>query len=181
VFEGELGEFHTLCVVLQRRSDECLAQIEAWRASENESVFTDDLAESLEKASLLESLNQSYASSAVWAENDPYRPPGSSGSEAEEADKAARRPFIRESSSLRQLSDGLDFSNPIGTIRAKAKGGKETRRFLSGLIGSKKSREGPNLSSTVREKGSSKDDKGNRSILGNFSESWQQNDTNSRH
>ncbi|KAI3322566.1 Rho GTPase activation protein [Xylariaceae sp. AK1471] len=180
-FEGELGEFHTLCVALQRRSDECLAQIETWRASENESVFTDDLAESLEKASLLESLSQSHASSAIWAENDPYRPPGSSGSEADEADKTARRPFIRESSSLRQLSDGLDFSNPIGTIRAKAKGGKETRRFLSGLIGNKKSKEGPNLSSTVRDKGKSEDDRGSKSILGNFSESWQQNDTNSRH
>jgi len=171
---GELKEFHKLCVELQRRSDDCLAQVEVCRASENGSVMTDDLAESLEKASLIGSLNPSYASSAVWAENDPYRPPDSSGSELEEADKATRRPFVRESSAIRQLSEGLDLPKHGGTIRAKAKGGKEARRFLSGLIGNKKSKEGPNLSSTVRDKGS-------RSILGNFSEPWQQNDTNSRH
>ncbi|KAI0535340.1 hypothetical protein GGR58DRAFT_515451 [Xylaria digitata] len=178
VFVGELGEFHTICVGLQRRSDECMAQVEAFRACEDESVVTDDLAENFEKASLIESLNPSYASSAVWAEDDPYRPPGSSGSEPEAA-RAAQRAFIRESSSLQQLSEGLDFSNPMGTIRAKSKPGKETRRFLSGLIGSKKSKDSSSLS-TVREK-KSKGDKGSRSILGNFSESWQQNDTNSRH
>ncbi|KAI1121521.1 Rho GTPase activation protein [Nemania abortiva] len=184
-FEGELGVFHTLCVDLQHRSDDCMAQVEMFRASENDSVATDDLADNFERASLIESLSQSYASSAIWTEtdpyHDPYHPPGSSGSEIEEANKAAHRSFIRESSSLRHLSDGLDFSNPIGTIRAKAKPGKETRRFLSGLIGSKKSREGPKLSSTVREKNRGKEDKGGRSILGNFSEPWPQNDTNSRH
>lgn len=181
VFEGELGEFHSLCVGLQRRSDDCMAQVEMFRAIENESVVTDDLAENLERTSLIESLTQSYASSAVWAENDPYRPPDESGSESEEAGKTTQRSFIRESTSLRQLSEGLDFSNPIGTIRAKAKPSKETRRFLSGLIGSKKSKEGPDLTSTVRDKNRGKADKGSRGILGNFSESWQQNDTNSRH
>ena len=174
VFEGELQEFHTLCVGLQRRSDNCMAQVETFRASEDESVVTDDLAENLDKASLLESLSQSYAGSAVWAENDPYRPPGSSGSEAETG-RAAQRSLIRESSSLQQLSEGLDFSNPTGTIRAKSKAGKETRRFLSGLIGSKKSKEGSHHS-TVREKNNGKGiDKGGRSILGNFSDPRQQN------
>ncbi|KAI0911273.1 hypothetical protein F4823DRAFT_623642 [Ustulina deusta] len=159
VFEGELGEFHTLCVGLQHRSDECMAQVEMFRASEDASV----------KVSLIGSLNQSYASSMVWAENDPYRPPGSSGSEAE-AGKATQRSFVRDSGNLQQLSEGLDFSNPMGTIRAKTKARKETRRFLSGLIGSKKSKEGPIFSSMVREKNTSKGDKSNRSILGNFSE-----------
>ncbi|KAI8633978.1 Rho GTPase activation protein [Xylariaceae sp. FL1651] len=182
IFEGELGEFHTLCVELQRRSDNCLAQVEMMRAMENESVFTDDLTEGLEKASLMESLKQSYASSAVWTDNDPYRPPGSSGSEADGADKATQRHYSRESSSLRQTSDGLDFSNPMATIRARNKSGKDARSFLSGLIGTKKSKEHHlNISSTVREKSRGKDDKGSRGILGNFPESWQQNDTNSRH
>jgi hypothetical protein len=179
-FEGELGEFHALCVGLQHRADDCLAQVEMLRA-ENESIITDDLADSLEKVSLMESLNQSYASSAIWMENDPYRPPGSSGSEADGTDRVMQRPYVRESSSLRQLSEGLDFSNPLGSIRGKNKSGKETRRFLSALIGSKKSKEHPDLSSTVRDKGRSKDDKGSRRILGNFSESRQQNDTTSRH
>ncbi|KAI0811470.1 hypothetical protein GGR55DRAFT_688578 [Xylaria sp. FL0064] len=180
VFEGELQQFHTLCVGLQRRSDECMAQVEIFRACEDESVVTDDLAENLERASLIESLNQSYASSAIWAENDPYQPPGSSGSEAE-AGMANQHAFIRESGSLKQLSEGLDFSNPMGTIRAKTKSRKETRRFLSGLIGSKKNKDNQNLSSTVREKGKNKGDRGTRSILGNFSEPRQQNDTDSRH
>ncbi|KAI8948429.1 Rho GTPase activation protein [Xylaria longipes] len=181
VFEGELGEFHALCVGLQGRADDCMAQVEMFRAIEYESVATDDLADNFERTSLIESLSQSYASSSVWAENDPYRPPDESGGEAEEAGKTTQRSFIRENSSLRQLSEGLDFSNPMETLRAKARPGKETRRFLSGLIGSKKSKEGPNLSSTVRDKNRGKEDKGGKSVLGNFSESWQQNDTNSRH
>ncbi|KAI0521806.1 hypothetical protein F5B22DRAFT_643394 [Xylaria bambusicola] len=181
VFEGELEEFHRICVKLQQRSDQCMAQVEIFRASENESVVTDDLADNLERTSLLESLSQSYASSAVWAENDPYRPPGSSGSEADPG-RGTQRSFVRESSSLQQLSEGLDFTNPTGTIRAKSKAGKETRRFLSGLIGSKKNKGGPNISSTRREKSSGKGgDKGNRGILGNSPESRQQSNTNSRH
>ncbi|KAI1425048.1 Rho GTPase activation protein [Xylaria sp. FL1777] len=178
LFEGELEEFHTLCVGLQRRSDECMAQVEMFRATEDESVITDDLAENLERVSLNGSFNPSYASSAIWAEHDPYQPPGSSGSEAE-ANRVNQRSYIRETSSL--LSEGLDFSKPMGTIRAKARPGKETRRFLSGLIGNKKSKEGSGLSSTVRDKSKNKGDKSGRSILGNFSESRQQNDTDTRH
>ncbi|KAI1112999.1 Rho GTPase activation protein [Nemania sp. NC0429] len=182
IFEGELGEFHNLCVALQQRSDDCMAQVEVFRAGENESIVTDDLIESLEKTSLTETLNPSYASSTIWTENDPYQAPGSSGSDPEEVTKMAQRSFLREGSSLRHLSDGLDFSNPIGTIRAKAnKPGKETRKFLSALIGSKKSKEASNLSSTVRDKDKGKEDKGGRSFLGNFSEPRQQNDTNLRH
>ncbi|KAI0389523.1 Rho GTPase activation protein [Xylariaceae sp. FL0594] len=174
VLVGELKEFHRVCLELQRRSDDCLAQVEVHRASEYESVLTDDLTESLEKASFIGSLNPSYASSAVWAENDPYRPPDSSGSEVEETERTARRAFLRDGSASRQLSEGLDLPKSSGTIRAKGKGGKEARRFLSGLIGTKKSKEGPSLSSAVR-------DKGNKGILGNLSETWQQNDTSSRH
>ncbi|KAI1817389.1 Rho GTPase activation protein [Poronia punctata] len=152
MLEGELREFHKLCVDLQRRSDACLAQVDICRAAaENESVVTDDLTESLEKASLIGSWNPSYASSAVWAENDPYRPPVSPDSEIDDGDRASRRHFIRETKSS-------------GTVRTKAKGGKEARRFLKG----------PNLSSTVRDKGS-------RGIMSNLPESWQQNDTNQRH
>ncbi|KAI0201916.1 Rho GTPase activation protein [Astrocystis sublimbata] len=181
IFEGELGQFHSLCVGLQRRADNCMAQVEMFRATENESVIADDLTENFERASLIDSPIQSYASSAIWAENDPYRPPDGSGSEMEEAGKAAQRPFVREGSSLQQLS------GPITIIRAKSKP-KETRRFLSGLIGSKKSREGSDLSpSTAREhkntrRKEDRDKGGGKSILSNFSDLRQQNiDTNSRH
>ncbi|GAP83113.2 putative BUD2-GTPase-activating protein for Bud1p Rsr1p [Rosellinia necatrix] len=179
-FKGELEQFHTLCLELQRRSDECMTQVDMFRACENESVITDELAENLDKASLIESLSQSYAGSAVWAENDPYRPPGSSGSEAESASRAAKHSAFRENNTLRQPPDGLDPGHPFGTIRAKTRPGKETRRFLSGLIGSKKAREGPNLSSTARDKNRGKEERGSRSTTGNSSELRQQNDTNSR-
>ncbi|KAI1179254.1 Rho GTPase activation protein [Nemania sp. FL0916] len=181
VFEGELEEFHNLCLEVQRRSDDCMAQVEMFRACENDSVVTNDLTENFEKASLLETFNQSYASSAVWTENDPYHPPDSSGSDGDEVGKAAQRSFAREGSSLRHLSDGLDFSNPIGTIRAKTKSSKEGRRFLSGLIGSKKSKEGSQLSSTRHEKNRSKEDEGSRNIPAPFCDTRQNNDTNSRH
>ncbi|KAI2623763.1 Rho GTPase activation protein [Xylaria nigripes] len=179
VFEGELKEFHNICVGLQQRSDSCMAQVEMLRTSENESIATDDLAETVEKSSLLESLTQSYASSAVGLDTDQYRPPGSSGSDIEESNRMTHRPVFRDNSPLHQVSDGLDHHNPIGTIRAKAKGGKETRRFLGGLLGGKKPKEYSNAA-TVREKGRGKDDKGSRGILSNLSDSWQHHDTNTR-
>ncbi|KAI1332641.1 Rho GTPase activation protein [Xylariaceae sp. FL0255] len=177
ILGGELGEFHTLCVKLQARSDECLAQVEAVRAAaEDESVGTDDLTDNLEKASLLESLNPSYASSAVWMESDPYRPPESPGSEVEGQDGATHRRHAREISSLRHFADGFDFTNPLDTIRAPKH--KAPRGFLSSLIGGKKSKE-TSLSSTMRNKG--RDEKGARNVLGNLSESWQANDSSWRH
>lgn len=181
VFEGELGQFHELCLELQNRSDECMAQLDMVRASENASDNTDELVENFDRASLIESLSRSHANSAVWNEHDPYRPPGSSGSEGEETGRAVPHSVLRESTSRRQLPEGLDFSNPIGTIRARAKPSKETRRFLSGLIGSKKSKEGPNLSSAVRDRNRGREERGSRSILGDPSELRQQNDTNTRH
>ncbi|KAI1826102.1 Rho GTPase activation protein [Xylaria intraflava] len=177
VFEGELKEFHNTCVNLQDRADSCMARMEMLRASENESIVTDDMVETFEKSSLIESLSQSYASSAVCLEHDPYRPPGSSGSDGEEF--RTQRSLFREGSPLRQLSDELDFNNPTGTKRTKAKGGKDARRFLGGLLGGKKSKEDSNLS--TREKSRGKDDKGNWGILGNLSESWQHNDTTTKH
>ncbi|KAL7623404.1 GTPase activating factor [Parahypoxylon ruwenzoriense] len=179
-FDAELAEFHRLCVDLQRRSDECLARVESYRSVENESVITEDLTESLEKFSLIDSVNVAYGNSAAWVENDPYRPPGSSGSDMEGGDRSAFRNFGREGSALRQVSDNLDLSNPLGTIRAKAGQVKNPRNFLHGLIGGKKGKELASSSSMVREKSRDKEDKGSRSILGSFSESWQ-SDTSSRH
>ncbi|KAI1439096.1 hypothetical protein GGR50DRAFT_684921 [Xylaria sp. CBS 124048] len=185
-FEGDLKEFHNICVDLQRRSDICMAQVDMVRASEIESIVADEALEAFEKSSLIESLTQSYASSAVCMENDPYHPVGSSGSEAEETNRTPHRSMPRDSSPLRQLAEGLDFSNPIGTIRAKAKGSKEARKFLGGLLGGRKGKEESSLAA-MRDKGRGKDEKGiSRGLLGNLSESWQHNnnsssDTGTRH
>ncbi|KAI2624976.1 Rho GTPase activation protein [Hypoxylon sp. NC1633] len=56
---------------LAKRSDECLARVEVFRAAENESVVTDDLAETLEKSALLDSVTLTYGNQAAWTENDP--------------------------------------------------------------------------------------------------------------
>ncbi|KAI1372035.1 Rho GTPase activation protein [Hypoxylon crocopeplum] len=180
-FDAELAEFHTLCVNLQRRSDECLARIEALRAAENDSVITEDLVETLEKTALMDSVNLTYGNQAAWTENDPYRPPGSSGSEQDTGDRSAFRNFGREGRTLRQTSDSIDMSNPIGTIRAKAGHVRNPRGFLHSLIGKReKGKESAGSPSTVREKSRDKEEKGSRSILGSFSESWQ-SDASSRH
>ncbi|KAI1773544.1 Rho GTPase activation protein [Hypoxylon cercidicola] len=182
-FDAELAEFHTICLDLQRRSDECLARIEAFRATDDGSVITEDLTDTLEKAALMDSVNVSYGNQAAWIENDPYRPPGSSGSEPDGGDRSSFRNFGREGGTLRAVSDSIDISNPLGTIRAKAGHVKHPRSFLHGLIGGKKEKgkeSGSSSPSTVREKSRDKEEKGSRSILGSFSESWQ-SDISSRH
>ncbi|KAI1389541.1 Rho GTPase activation protein [Hypoxylon trugodes] len=182
-FDAELAEFHLICVDLQRRSDECLARIEAIRVSENESIATEDLPEALERATLIDSVNLTYGNPASWMENDLNRPPGSSGSEVEGGDRSASfRNFSREGRPLRQVSESIDISNPMSTIRAKAGHVRNPRSFLHGLITGKKEKgkETASSPSTVREKSRDKEEKGSRSILGSFSESWQ-SDTSSRH
>ncbi|KAI1491789.1 hypothetical protein F5X96DRAFT_668378 [Biscogniauxia mediterranea] len=185
-FEGELAEFHVLCVGLQERSDECLQKIEVHRI-ENESVISDDLAESLEKASLIDSGNQPFGTTAhAWAEHDPYRPPGSSGSEHDSGDKSGVR---NHGGNHRNMSDGSDLSNPLANLRFKTKNARDPRTFLSSLIGKKgkehssHSSHSHSMSATMRERQKeSKEDKVNKSIRGAFPESWQQNDsTSSRH
>ncbi|KAI0164491.1 Rho GTPase activation protein [Hypoxylon sp. FL1284] len=182
-FDAELAEFHLICVELQRRSDECFARIEAFRDAETESVATEDLADTLEKAALMDSVNLTYGNQPAWMENDPYRAPGSSGSELDSGTRTPFRNISREGGALRAVSDSIDISNPLGTIRAKAGHVKNPRSFLHGLIGGKKEKgkeSGSSSPSTVREKSRDKEEKGGRSILGSFSESWQ-SDASSRH
>lgn len=196
-FDAELAEFHVICLDLQKRSDECLARMEARRAAtESESIVMEDLAEALEKSALLDSVNLSYGNSAAWMDNDPYRPPGSSGSEPDGGDRSAFRNFGREGRPLRQGSDNTDMQNPVGTTRAKTGHSRNPRSFLHGLISGKKEKDKDrekekdrdkdkdkgkdNSSATVREKSRDKEEKGSRSLLGSFSESWQ-SDNSSRH
>ncbi|KAI2467038.1 Rho GTPase activation protein [Annulohypoxylon bovei var. microspora] len=181
-FDAELAEFHVICLDLQRRSDECLARIESLRMAEEESVGTEDLADALEKSALLDTVNLTYGNSASWMENDPYRPPGSSGSELESSDRSAFQSLRREGRALRQVAESIDMSNPMGTIRAKAGQVRNPRSFLHGLISGKKEKgkETAGSPSTVREKSRDKEEKAGRGILGTFSET-RQGDTSSRH
>ncbi|XDG04535.1 hypothetical protein ABKA04_004150 [Annulohypoxylon sp. FPYF3050] len=180
-FDAELAEFHVICLDLQKRSDECLARVEALRMAEEDSVATEDLADALEKSALLDTVNLTYGNSATWMDNDPYRAPGSSGSEPENSDRPTFRNFGREG--RRQVSEAIDIANPMGTIRAKAGQVRNPRSFLHGLIGGGKKEKGKETASspsTVRDKSRDKEERANRGILGAFSESWQ-SDAGSRH
>lgn len=185
-FDAELAEFHIICLDLQRRSDECLARVEALRASENESVATDELTETLEKTTLLDAVNVAYGNSTPWFDNDSCHPPGSSGSEPDGSDRSGFRSFGREGRVLRHVSDNLEMSTS-NTIRAKH--GKNPRSFLHSLISGKKDKEKRKEkerekelagSSTAQEKSKDKEERSSKGILSTFSESWQ-SDVSSRH
>ncbi|KAF7518671.1 hypothetical protein G7054_g13386 [Neopestalotiopsis clavispora] len=188
---GDMAEFHELCVALQARSDQCLARIESVRAAENVSANADDIAEGLDKASLMDSMHLAYGSSSIWAENDPYRAPGSSGSDTE----GQERPHFREvkfssskeHSSHRGASDNGDVPFLSGTLR---RNGKNPRNFLSGLIGGMKEKHEKHAKerdatssgySSVREKSKEKEDKDKRNFfLGGLAEGWPGNE-NQKH
>ncbi|KAK8084829.1 BUD2-GTPase-activating for Bud1p Rsr1p [Apiospora hydei] len=184
-FEGELSEFHELCVMLQKRSDECLSKIEALRAAEDQSIMTDDFAESLEKSSFMESASLSQIHSPAWVDNDPYRAPGSSGSEQE---GSSERSLFRElkfgsgrhgpeSSSSRQASDNSEVSlshHLSGTLRRNGK----LPRNLFGLIGSKKSSKNDHTPTSspnaIRERHREDKEKDkDKGFLRGISEGWQ--------
>ncbi|KAI0473295.1 GTPase [Xylariaceae sp. FL0804] len=198
--EGELAEFHGHCVDLQRRADDCLAGMEQVRAAEAESMAAEnDLAESLEKAALLDQqglglgLHGHASPPPSWMDSDPYRAPGSSGSEQDGGDRSLSGHSARHggggSSSHRH--------HHLASLRPKGKSSRDPRAFLSGLIGgskrgnnnnnSSKDGSGSASASTVRDKSRDKErdnkDGGNsnnsRSLLGSFSESWQSDNTSS--
>ncbi|KAI1876232.1 uncharacterized protein JN550_001728 [Neoarthrinium moseri] len=184
-FEGELADFHHLCVKLQKRSDECMAKVEAVRMAESASVATDDVADSLEKASIMDSVHLAYGSPSIWVDNDPYRAPGSSGSDIEGNDRSIFRElkFVggRDGNPHRQVSDSSDISNIGGTLR---RNGKKPRAFLSGLIGGKKDKHGKgdshhSGSSTVRER-KDKEDRERKGFLGGLADGWPSSE-NSKH
>ncbi|KAM5380950.1 hypothetical protein ACJZ2D_003259 [Fusarium nematophilum] len=115
--DNELLGFNDVCFALQQRADACLAKVESERAHENAAYSTtDDITESLEQASLIESLSLSYGgSSTAW--NDVYeRPPGSSGWE-----------HHRKPGGLRHAS--ASTSNTL-----KSKNGRVGRTILSGIM-----------------------------------------------
>ncbi|KAJ9421664.1 hypothetical protein QL093DRAFT_2292577 [Fusarium oxysporum] len=95
--DQELLAFNDVCFALQQRADACLAKVETERASETATcATTEDVAESIEQASLIESLSISYGgSSTAW--NDVYEPtPGSSGSEVNDDNTIRNRRRSKE-------------------------------------------------------------------------------------
>lgn len=134
--DGELLIFNDLCFGLQKRADACLAKVVELRASGGDSNAADQLAESLEQATLIGSLGIPSFSGPPSITNDIEPPPGSSGSDGAAEDSASRskegrrgRDGIydgRKSSRLRHVSGAG------GTL--KSKNGKVGRNILSGIM-----------------------------------------------
>jgi hypothetical protein len=144
--DNELLAFNDVCFALQERADACLAKVESERAHESASyAATDDLTESMEQASLIESLSISYGgSSTAW--NDVYEPtPGSSGSEVADdnnSNNTATRSRRRSKEHRRHHREGWEHRKPGGLRHAsasasstlKAKNGRMGRTILSGIM-----------------------------------------------
>jgi len=160
LYDGELLQFHTACVALQRRAAACLSRLEVLRAAAASSrarggatsgTATPDGASSaalLDHAALLDTINVSYGGSAVWMDAEGP-PPGSSGSEMDGngggggggsgtgsngnlRDRWGRQASAgSEGSSLSGLSSGT-----TATMRS-LRNGRHARKFLSGFMGRK--------------------------------------------
>ncbi|KAG5754749.1 hypothetical protein H9Q70_002622 [Fusarium xylarioides] len=144
--DQELLAFNDVCFALQQRADACLAKVETERASETATcATTEDVAESIEQASLIESLSISYGgSSTAW--NDVYEPtPGSSGSEVNDDNtirnrrrsKERRRHHHHHKEGWEQRKQrhastgGTASASASNTI--KSKNGRVGRTILSGI------------------------------------------------
>ncbi|KAH7255416.1 uncharacterized protein BKA55DRAFT_508540 [Fusarium redolens] len=142
--DQELLAFNDVCFALQQRADACLAKVESERASETATcATTEDIAESIEQASLIESLSISYGgSSTAW--NDVYEPtPGSSGSEVNDDNTIRNRRRSKERRrhhhhhkegwehrKQRHASTGGSAS---ASNTVKSKNGRVGRTILSGI------------------------------------------------
>ncbi|KAG6014649.1 hypothetical protein E4U43_006308 [Claviceps pusilla] len=133
--DSELLLFNEICLGLQKRADACLALVERSRAAKAASSgIAEQLADSLEQATLIESLSVPYSFPAI--PNDGDCPPGSSGSDGETRSSRRRsrewrkggRDGIenRKASGLRQVS-GMQRST-------KSKNGKVGRTILNGIM-----------------------------------------------
>lgn len=159
VYDGDLLEFNNVCVELQAWSDECFTRTEQLRqstdADSSHPMLEDTLAESMEKASLADTVNLSYGNSSAWMDNAEavsvssysghvgsrsggLAPPGSSGSEVD--DNWGRDHKGRQMSSSIGNNNGKDSGNgqyDVGGSIKILRNGKQARKFFSGIISRK--------------------------------------------
>lgn len=140
IYEGDLLEFHNLCLSLQQRAMECFARVESIRIVETASATTDDhsMSDALDRMAISSPFQHSPTG---WAADSDLRPPGSSGSEMEGLSSLGSssrdaRTFGREARSTRQVSRSSEQSSSTqggGTVRG-IRNGMHPRKFLSGFI-----------------------------------------------
>jgi hypothetical protein len=133
--DGELLIFNELCSGLQKRADACLVQVERTRAAKAASRgVVEQLAESLEQATLIESLSVPYS---VPSTSSDDRPPGSSGSDGGDEIGSRRRSkeWRRGRDALEsKKASGLRQVSGMGGTTKSSKNGKVGRTILNGIM-----------------------------------------------
>ncbi|KAL6415439.1 hypothetical protein AUP68_01997 [Ilyonectria robusta] len=136
--DDDLVQFDDLCFALQYRADACLAKVESYRANDAAYTPTDEIADTLEQASMVDSLSISYAgSSSAW--NDIYEPPpGSSGSDIAEEVRHRRRSKEKHRGKVKDAESrrhgGLRHASASASNAIRAKNGRVGRTILSGIM-----------------------------------------------
>lgn len=135
--DDDLVQFDDLCFALQYRADACLAKVESYRANDAAYTPTDEIADTLEQASMVDSLSISYAgSSSAW--NDIYEPPaGSSGSDIAEEVRHRRRSREKHRGKVKDPESrrhGLRHASASASNTIKARNGRVGRTILSGIM-----------------------------------------------
>ncbi|KAH7149172.1 hypothetical protein B0J13DRAFT_299207 [Dactylonectria estremocensis] len=136
--DDDLVQFNDFCFALQYRADACLAKVESYRVNDNAAYTpTEEVADALEQASMVDSLSVSYAgSSTAW--NDMYeRPPGSSGSDIGEEGRHRRRSKEKHRGKYKDVDGrkhGLRHASASASNTIKSKNGRVGRTILSGIM-----------------------------------------------
>jgi GTPase-activator protein for Ras-like GTPase len=143
--------FNEMCLGLQHRTETCHAKFEGYRTPDSASPSVSDLAEVLERSSILDSINVAYgtpgmrvSSPEMYASpqvDNNLQPPGSAGSDflPEPAVSSRRSREHRRgrevSTSTRHASGQADASTPGsgGTLK-RHNGGGRSRNILSGIM-----------------------------------------------
>ncbi|KAK4466472.1 putative gtpase activating protein [Cladorrhinum samala] len=146
-YQGDLLQFHRLCVGLYQRSKECYTRIENLRAADTSSQYADDrmsLTEALERLSFGDAMNMSsYSSSTAVYVDSEGRPPGSSGSDLDSgatlspggSRDAIRFGPTRDPNASRQVSRSSEMSGQSAGVTVRGlRNGIHPRKLLSGFI-----------------------------------------------
>lgn len=156
--EGDLAEFHDLCLDLQRRTNECLRKAEDDRPADQLSLQWEDIVENLEGSTIADVASHSHNNSVNFHSNAtpelerPHWPdssnskstsitsgraPSSAGSETRDKEKKERQGFWeswKEGREKRQQHCDDSVVEEEGRVQNRNGNGKTgSRSFLSGL------------------------------------------------
>lgn len=155
--EGELLQFHELCLGLQQRTDDCLLKAEeADRSADQLSLQWEDIVETLQSSTIHDVTSpslypnpipepESGSHSPLWTEYSAIItggqanqiPPGSAGSEAGSRERKDRQSFwestFGKESKYQKPYDDADGSQASPPSRGQSRNGKSSKSFLGGL------------------------------------------------